>query len=223
MTGRQTGRKPAESTAYLQFLGRTLDPIHTGVAVLDDKARIVHVSDAARHLLPVAVDPAKDYFTQMAAVEVRNRQGKRVSRETSAVTRALAGEAVDDYLVTITPPSGSPAILNAGTSAGTTMLTVSAPLMAMARPGSSNRMLFAAILPGAFGLVVLPAVSRKRRALALLFVVLSLMLMTACGGSIAANGLRSSSSAVKAGTYTFTITATSGNVSRSTTAKLVIK
>ena len=112
------------------------------------------------------------------------------------------------------------------------MLTVSAPLMAGARPRAAQWTVFAMFLPGVFGLVVLPASLRRKRMPALLLIVIALLAMVACGGaqttgSVTASGtnsgMRAGVSTAQSGTYTFTITATSGTLSRSTTAKLVIQ
>lgn len=122
----------------------------------------------------------------------------------------------------------SPSVLSA-TTAGTTTLTVSAPVIASLRPHGLNWMVFAMLMPGAFGIVVLPSASRRRRVLLLALLAIALTGMVACGGtqattsSASGSGMRSGAATAKVGTYTFTITATSGSQTRATTAKIVIQ
>lgn len=128
----------------------------------------------------------------------------------------------------------SPSIVNAGTTAATTTLTVAAPLMASAQPRGANWATLALLMPGAFGVVLVPMSLKRKRLLVLLLVVATLVVMVACsGGQIGSSttatgtgtgsGMRSGAAPAQSGTYTFTITAASGTISRSISAQLVIQ
>lgn len=125
----------------------------------------------------------------------------------------------------------SPAAVAASSTAVSTTLTVSAPVMAVNRTPGMNWMVFAMAMPGAFGMVLFGDLRRKRALLLGVVLLLLIVSQVACGGAgttttaaaASGSGMRATAPIAPTGSYSFTITATSGSLTRSTTATLVIQ
>jgi len=121
----------------------------------------------------------------------------------------------------------SPATVAAGSGAVNLTLTVSVPATNAALP--IQRPFGGGALPIALGLILLPFSSRLRKTSRSLNKMLCLLLCGLAGAALAAGlagcGGRSSSSTQPSNpqTYTLTITATSGTLSHSTTATLIVQ
>jgi hypothetical protein len=125
-------------------------------------------------------------------------------------------------------PSGSscsftPAVLNPGTSAAATALTIStAPVTASLHRGWES---LASLVPGfiCVGLLLTSSQPRPKSGGWAVLAVLGLgMLLQACGGG-SGPGHTSSASGTTAGRYTITVTAASGSQQTSTTTALIVQ
>ena len=110
-----------------------------------------------------------------------------------------------------------------GVNAATTTLTISTDGSVHAQnrlPSHRNSILFAMYSSLALGLVMIPAVSRRRVWIALsIMAVLFVVGLAGCGGSSSTSSTKptTNTSFVTAGTYTVNVTATAGGVSHQTT------
>jgi hypothetical protein len=110
--------------------------------------------------------------------------------------------------------------LTAGTSSSTTTqltITTTAPTLAFGNPSANGT--FLAI--GLFATVITCA--RRRRALRLGAASLLLLLLPACGGGGEGTVRRVSQSGTPVGSYTITVTGTTGSTIKSTTVALIVK
>ncbi len=163
---------------------------------------------------------------------------------TPSVTATAGGQAVYPFIISPTGSTGmsgvislsvtglpagatavfSPSTLSVGTGATNVILLVTLPTQSAAQP--LNRPFNRGALPGALALILLPFAGKWRKTARCLngmswIVTLGLCSVAIVAGLTGCGGSSTSSSSVQ--NYTLTITATSGSLSHTTTAALIVK
>ncbi len=136
----------------------------------------------------------------------------------------------------ITPPTVTPSLATQGSSGATAVLTITTTASVAASIPTRRLHLFALVLIAPFGMIFVADARRRKRTrrfspwFLMGVLVLLVLVMSSCGSGLSGNGTAPASTGTgggqpgtSAGTYSITVTATSGTLSHSAVVKLTVQ